>query len=184
MSLNRQINNFDEFGNTPLLYAVLTQDDTAVKQLLAMKADPNVRCAYGNTALMYASDTSVVKLLIEAKADLNIKNDAGNTAIMALNRMKPAVIKEELAKAHADLEITDKSGRTVLEYELSKKNAATSRVLLKYGAKIRSAHAFLKAWGLFKEEPKTLKIMSEACDLAIQAEASRLQTESLFEKKG
>jgi ankyrin repeat protein len=70
-------------GSTPLMYAVLYGDATAVKQLVDAGADPNVRNEAGATALMWAvHDVEKARLLIERGADVNAKSDDGRTPLM------------------------------------------------------------------------------------------------------
>src|SRR5262249_53697731 len=59
------INHRGETGATPLMFAALYGDVTAVRSLLSNGADPNLANSSGATALMWATNESIVRLLLD-----------------------------------------------------------------------------------------------------------------------
>ena len=69
-----------DLGSTPLHLAAMNPDTSALKALIAAKADPNARDNEGATPLhmaAYASRAEHVRLLLEAGADPQAKTDNG-----------------------------------------------------------------------------------------------------------
>ena len=69
-----------ELGSTPLHLAAMNPDTSALKALIAAKADPNARDNEGATPLhmaAYASRPVHVQLLLEVGADAMAKTDNG-----------------------------------------------------------------------------------------------------------
>lgn len=85
------VNKYDEWGWTPLMWASYYLHYDIVLFLLENGADPNLRTTgkysslpEGSTALMMAAvngNVSLVKLLLKHKADKKIVNKYGRTAI-------------------------------------------------------------------------------------------------------
>ena len=78
-------------GSTPLHLAAMNPDTSAMKALLAAKADPNARDNEGATPLhmaAYASRTTHTQLLLEAGADPLAKTDNGRDAGSMARKVK------------------------------------------------------------------------------------------------
>jgi ankyrin repeat protein len=149
------INKPDGLGNTLLIWFAIYSLNDLIGISIALGADPNIPGGTGHTPLMHAinlGDLSTVKALIDAKADVNIKNKAGFTAIMLTPCRNQSAIKAALAKAGADLELTDSTGRTAVEYDIKTKKLDCAKVLLSYGAKVKT-RVFITALGLFRDDP-------------------------------
>lgn len=74
----------DDKGYTPLMYAIANINVTKTSLLLEYKANPNTQDLEGNTPLMFAvceGNADIVQLLLKYRADITIKNDAGQTAL-------------------------------------------------------------------------------------------------------
>lgn len=68
---------------TPLMVAVLVEDEAMVKQLLALGANPNARRFQGKTLLMDAiagTDEKIVRDLLAAGADPAMRDSSGRDA--------------------------------------------------------------------------------------------------------
>ena len=88
-------------GSTPLMYAALYADSSAVRLLLQAGADPNVRNHGGATALMWAvPDLEVTRLLLDHGADANARSEDGRTPLLiaASWRNSSATLKLLLAR--------------------------------------------------------------------------------------
>ena len=80
-----------ELGSTPLHLAAMNPDTSALKALIAAKADPNARDNEGATPLhmaAYASRAEHVRLLLEAGADPQAKTDNGRDAGSMARKVK------------------------------------------------------------------------------------------------
>lgn len=80
-----------ELGSTPLHLAAMNPDTSAMKALIAAKADPNARDNDGATPLhmaAYASRPEHVRLLLEAGADPMAKTDNGRDAGSMARKVK------------------------------------------------------------------------------------------------
>src|SRR5574343_188253 len=80
-----------ELGSTPLHLAAMNPDTSAMKALIAAKADPNARDNEGATPLhmaAYASRPEHVRLLLEAGADPLAKTDNGRDAGSMARKVK------------------------------------------------------------------------------------------------
>lgn len=78
------VNAQDEFGQTPLIYAVNNTSEPTLQALLAAGADVNITTGAGWTVLMYAvrdGTEAMVRALLEAGADRNVVNNTGQTAL-------------------------------------------------------------------------------------------------------
>jgi len=89
-----EVNEADQWGQTPLAWAVNRLDRTLVADLLRAGADANRANIYGITPLMMAAtsgDVPIVEALLAAKADPNVRNQAGETALMLAIPVKKRV---------------------------------------------------------------------------------------------
>lgn len=80
-----------DLGSTPLHLAAMNPDTSALKALIAAKADPNARDNEGATPLhmaAYASRVEHVRLLLEAGADPQAKTDNGRDAGSMARKVK------------------------------------------------------------------------------------------------
>ena len=80
-----------DLGSTPLHLAAMNPDTSALKALIAAKADPNARDNEGATPLhmaAYASRAEHVRLLLEAGADPQAKTDNGRDAGSMARKVK------------------------------------------------------------------------------------------------
>lgn len=80
-----------ELGSTPMHLAAMNPDTSALKALIAAKADPNARDNEGATPLhmaAYASRPEHVQLLLEAGADPLAKTDNGRDAGSMARKVK------------------------------------------------------------------------------------------------
>jgi ankyrin repeat protein len=139
----------DNFGATPLLYALFRDHMEAARLLIDAGADPNVteRSALpfgGFTALLLVAgqgDLRMVDRLIEAGADVNGKTEEGFTALSAAAaRGRPAIVRRLLSRG-ADLDATSNDGETALMMASLQGRGTAVRELLAAGADPRLADA-------------------------------------------
>lgn len=86
--------------------AVMHQDNAAIRNLLAAKADVNAPQADGTTALDWAArwnDLETASLLIQAGADAKAANHDGATPMFLASQNGSAPMIDQLLKAGADV---------------------------------------------------------------------------------
>ncbi|MEC8063437.1 MAG: ankyrin repeat domain-containing protein [Pseudomonadota bacterium] len=133
-------NAIDKNGSTALMYACGWGQgqghEAVVSQLINVKPDINAKDSNGKTALMQACMTGrivIVSRLIEAGSDMDVTDNDGSTALMIACYfgfspvhqpigMKffthydddPRIIVKQLIEAGADVNASDKNGKTAL----------------------------------------------------------------------
>lgn len=109
---NVAINARDKNGNTALMLA----DNAEIAQLL-LKAGAiiNIQNNYGETALSLICDNGLImaKLLLEYEANPDLQDQEGKTALMKSCRR----VQHLLLQYGADINLKDKTGRLVKEYD-------------------------------------------------------------------
>jgi uncharacterized protein len=141
------VNQRDEFGNTPLMIAADRSNLAIVELLLAAGADVRATNESGFTALMNAADhgnITIVKTLIKAGSDVRARSKAGFSALyMALrhvceNDRSCDTIKKlvtVLVDSGADVNAcTIPEGESVLMAAAALGNLQTVKILIDHGA--------------------------------------------------
>lgn len=100
------VNNGDETGATPLMYASLLAGVDVVRTLVEHGALVNRANTFGSTPLMWAAAgrTANVEFLLKHDADVNAKASDGTTAIAVAARYGNVAAMEALADKGADME--------------------------------------------------------------------------------
>lgn len=121
------VNDVDEGGRTPLMFASQTGSLETIKTLLVAGASINARDKSGQTALMWGQVASryagrynpeVIKTLIGARADVNAVDKSGRTPLMFAAQADLAESVKMLLEAGAKAYINakDERGETALIY--------------------------------------------------------------------
>jgi ankyrin repeat protein len=112
----------DEFGNTPLMLAVLVNSDDILYILIDEGVDINAKDNQGTTALSLAAfwgQTHFVQTLIQHGALINLQDDFGDTALIrALSNGQLGTAKQ-LLESGADTSLKNSDGRTALSIAAS-----------------------------------------------------------------
>jgi len=122
-------------GSTAVHLAASREDLSALKILLARKADVNSRDEFGNTPLSVAAakDSEVLQLLLDSGADVNSTNKAGGTPLMsAISSQRNLKL---LLEHGANVNARDNNGWTVLEFALLEGCPDIINLLTRAGAK-------------------------------------------------
>jgi len=123
------INTYDSYNKTPIMYACQKNNINAVKILLENGADMNMQDSDGYSAIFYAiwkNNIEILEILCQNKyTDINLKNSETNTPLMyACEEYKSNNNKLEsikiLLKYNANKNITDINDETPLMF--AKKN--------------------------------------------------------------
>ena len=88
-------------GETALIYSIMARQDSIVKNLLKMGADPNIQSKEGGTPLMAATrvgNVELVQLLLKHGALRELKTKKGNTALILAKKDLADAKKENLSE--------------------------------------------------------------------------------------
>lgn len=110
------INAEDHQGRTPLYWAVLSNNEAIIEQLLAKGADVEVN-GRGRTPLLLATNhgcKTVVQQLLAKGADIELKNQRGQTPLMLAAECGYVAIMQQLLAKGANAEAKDQDGWTPL----------------------------------------------------------------------
>ena len=138
------VNDRDEYGQTPLMHAAAWSSDAIVIKLLKADADVQVRDNFGRTPLMYYAlnkpiDEKVFKAFRRKGADINARdNDGISVLMMALLKPAPRTI-ELFLKSGADVNARSTFGATPLMFSYYQEDhLSISQQLLDAGAEINA----------------------------------------------
>jgi ankyrin repeat protein len=106
----------DEFGCTPLHWAVAANSQEVTDYLLDKGADPNIRDGRGLTPVMTASDVSMLKRLIPKGADIQSNDRSGQTKLHMVCASGNKDAAELLIRNGAEINARANDGATPLFY--------------------------------------------------------------------
>ncbi len=125
--------------DSPLLYAISTDNAAMVKALLGAKADPNKKIGYGEetpfTEAAQKGNLEIMTALVGAGAKLNTKGDRGNTAFALAVHARNLPLIALLAEKGAATDTFNKYGWSPLSYATRNGDVATMTLLLEKGAR-------------------------------------------------
>lgn len=132
-------------GSTPLLLAVLLQEQDLVKLLLQHGADPNIPDSSGRPPLHCSiSKPSILQTLLDSKPDVNAKTKEGETPLYWASSAGLAPAVELLLKNGADPNIADSHGNTPLHLAALKSYKEIVELLLAKGADPNAQNSYGK----------------------------------------
>ena len=111
------VNVRDEFGITPLNWAVAVNSRDVANYLVDQGANPNVRGeVYGIAAFMFARDPLLLERLISKGADVRLRDPSGRTALHFACARGTKDVADVLIRGGAEVNAKDKDGATPLFY--------------------------------------------------------------------
>lgn len=124
---------------TPLLGAVVHNNTTEAKLLLAAGADPNEAQLVGFPAVFFPvtfRNLEVFHAMVEKGADVQARDASGSTALMwaAFNEAGDPTMVEELLRLGLDPNAKNQAGETALTWAARRGNTRVIAVLEKAGA--------------------------------------------------
>ncbi|KAI9730863.1 MAG: hypothetical protein M1834_005581 [Cirrosporium novae-zelandiae] len=132
----------DDFGNTPLLWAVQKKHEAVVKLLLEKSANPESKDKFGQTPLLWATKKryeTVVKLLLKKGANLESKNgDYGGTPLSAAAECGHEAVVRLLLEKGANPESKDEFGQTPLSWAARNGQKRVVKLLLEKNVNLES----------------------------------------------
>ena len=127
----------DEFGRTPLTYAVIAGSRDAVNQLLKAGASADHADHFGTTPLMLAAEGEsepVFNAVLKASKKTDARDSVGNTALCYAARVGRRTHVERLVALGASLKGTNADGWTVLDVSAKANHPDIARLLGEAGA--------------------------------------------------
>jgi ankyrin repeat protein len=111
---NDAVHAVDDDGWTPLRWALLNGNDSAVRVLVELGAEIDRQNNYGSTALIKAPfyESSIVELLLALGADVNLVANDGRTVCLAAVMGKKRALLCALVAAGGDLDQLNEEGET------------------------------------------------------------------------
>jgi ankyrin repeat protein len=148
--------------------AAMKGDLTAVRALLAQKADVNGTQLDGSTALAWAAyrgDLPMADLLLRAGARVKTVNRVGMTPLALAALDGNAALIERLIKAGADARERGPNGETMVMYATHNGTPGAIKVLVAAGADV-NAKEFLRSttalmWAAAGKQPATVRVLIE-----------------------
>ncbi|KAL8950089.1 MAG: hypothetical protein Q9222_003853 [Ikaeria aurantiellina] len=130
------INDCDAEGRTPLCWATIRDDQSAVETLLSFGADPDVADYTGSTCLHFARSAGVCRLLLDKKADVHTRNRLySRTPLHSFCKRDGTVeMIDQLVKAGLEVDARDADGETPLLNAIFRGFTAAAERLLDLGA--------------------------------------------------
>jgi len=139
------INQTDEYGDTPLIYAVRHNMTEIIKYLLLLDADYFIKNKKGESVFSFEKGKDILypyfkevlrnqnikktKLFLEHGININQKDKSGDTPLIyvikynnLVNHHNTAEYIQFLLKSGADINIKDKNGKTAFDIALKNKD--------------------------------------------------------------
>ena len=122
-----KVNSLDEYGVSPLVYAVALIHPELVEFLIDKGADVNLPNKDGSTPIFFAKNSEIFELLVDAGADVNHQAHDGGTALIGAIIMDEIWQAEALVKHGADVNVLKPNGRSPLNILNERKNTRIGR---------------------------------------------------------
>ena len=120
-------------GMTPLIYAIERRDVQLVSELL-MRIKANFKGRSPLVEAIILNDDEMVKYLIAQRVPFNLVDDEGRAPLIeAINKGNNSIAKD-LIELGADVNITDRNGSSPLSIAVARKDADMVRYLMRRGA--------------------------------------------------
>jgi ankyrin repeat protein len=140
-------------GESLIVDAAKRHDATAVRALIAKRANVNETSRDGSTALLWAayhSDVAMTRTLLAAGARPNLANKYGITPLLQASRTGADQVVQALLRAGADPALAHPEGETALMAASFAGSLATVRLLLEANADVNAADSYQKQTALMR----------------------------------
>jgi uncharacterized protein len=140
-------------GESLLVDAAKRHDTTAVRGLIAKRANVNDASRDGSTALLWAayhSDVAMTRALIAAGANPNLANKYGITPLLQAGRTGADEVVQALLRAGADPSLAHPEGETPLMAAAFAGSLPTVRLLLEANADVNAVDSYQKQTALMR----------------------------------
>ena len=140
-------------GESLLVDAAKRHDTTAVRGLIAKRANVNDASRDGSTALLWAayhSDIAMTRALIAAGANPNLANKYGITPLLQASRTGADEVVQALLRAGADPSLAHPEGETPLMAAAFAGSLPTVRLLLEANADVNAVDSYQKQTAMMR----------------------------------
>jgi len=140
-------------GESLLVDAAKRHDTTAVRGLIAKRAEVNDAARDGSTALLWAayhSDVAMTRALIAAGANPNLANKYGITPLLQASRTGADEVVQALLRAGADPSLAHPEGETPLMAAAFAGSLPTVRLLLEANADVNAVDSYQKQTAMMR----------------------------------
>jgi uncharacterized protein len=140
-------------GDSQIVDAAKRHDTTAVRGLIARRANVNDTSRDGSTALLWAayhSDVAMTRALIAAGANPNLANKYGITPLLQASRTGADEVVQALLRAGADPGLAHPEGETALMAAAFAGSLPTVRLLLEANADVNAVDSYQKQTALMR----------------------------------
>jgi uncharacterized protein len=140
-------------GESAIVDAAKRHDTTAVRGLIAKRANVNDASRDGSTALLWAayhSDVAMTRALIAAGANPNLANKYGITPLLQASRTGADEVVQALLRAGADPALAHPEGETALMAAAFAGSLPTVRLLLEANADVNAVDSYQKQTALMR----------------------------------
>src|SRR5678816_1904783 len=140
-------------GESLLVDAAKRHDTTAVRGLIAKRADVNDASRDGSTALLWAayhSDIAMTRALIAAGANPNLANKYKRQPLLQASRTGADEVVQALLRAGADPSLAHPEGETPLMAAAFAGSLPTVRLLLEANADVNAVDSYQKQTALMR----------------------------------
>ena len=140
-------------GESLLVDAAKRHDTTAVRGLIAKRANVNDVSRDGSTALLWAayhSDIAMTRALIAAGANPNLSNKYGITPLLQASRTGADEVVQVLLRAGADPSLAHPEGETPLMAAAFAGSLPTVRLLLEANADVNAVDSYQKQTAMMR----------------------------------
>ncbi|TAE73010.1 MAG: hypothetical protein EAZ85_08290 [Bacteroidetes bacterium] len=142
------INAKSKDGNTPLMIALIDNNQDLAKFFIENNADVQVQNISGNTALHLVTTVETATLLLNKKANINLKNVQGNTPLHFADNVEIAKLFYEKG---ADINANNNDRNTPLLMSLIEQQPQMAKFLVEKGAKDTENNFGMSATKLAKQ---------------------------------
>ncbi|MES2624724.1 MAG: ankyrin repeat domain-containing protein [Pseudomonadota bacterium] len=135
------VNDAQNDGSTPLLWAVYQVDEALVTALLSREADPDQTNNFGASPLSEAArlaNLNLVEQLLDAGADPDVANADGQTPLMLAAFNGAVDVARALVAKGADVNAVEQwTGQTALMWAAARNHPAMAEFLIESGADVQ-----------------------------------------------
>ena len=173
------INAQGDFGETPLMRALISKQPKLARLLVEKDADVSLVDNRLRTPLHVASadDVTMMRLLIEHGADVNARDNKGNTPLFYVPYKGAQEYVDVLIKHGADINAKNYQGNSVLHHLIAKGDFETAMYLIEKGADVTAVNVKGKTvFDVYRERTDRDSIEGKQLEAMLVDKGAKLST--------